>query len=65
MSQFFWTAGHLGWAFFALLLFTGIWWLAADLAWRLKQARLKRLAMWAGLGWIAGLVLIFGVAGAW
>lgn len=58
MSEFFWTAGRLGWGFFSLLVFTALWWLLTDLLWRLKDMRTARLlALMAG-GWIVGAGLI-------
>lgn len=65
MTQFFWSSGHLGWAFFLLLVFTGLWWLLVDLAWRLWTVRATCLAAWTGLGWLAGVVLIVVVARVW
>lgn len=58
MSSFWWTGGHLGWAAFALILFTGVWWLLADLYWRLVTMRASRLAIMIGIGWLIGVGLI-------
>jgi hypothetical protein len=51
MNGFLWSSGHLGWGVFSLLVFTVLWWLFADLAWRLKKVR---------LGWFVGVM-----AAAW
>lgn len=59
MNGFFWTSGHLGWGFFALVLFTGLWWLLSDLVWRLKSVGIGRLAGVMLIGWIIGVGLIF------
>src|SRR5690348_1000967 len=45
MSAFFWTSGHLGWGVFAVAVFSGLWWLLADLVWRLISIRIGRLAV--------------------
>lgn len=68
MTAFFWSAGHLGWGFFALLVFSGLWWLAYDLVWRLRDMPGARLATRMGAGWIVGVALILLVswlAGGW
>lgn len=63
MNGFLWSSGHIGWGVFALAVFTGLWWLAADLAWRLKNTRIIRLAAVMSAGWIVGALLI--VLGFW
>jgi hypothetical protein len=58
MSGFFWTSGHLGWGIFAIVVFTGLWWLLADLVWRLKSVRIRQLAVTMLIGWMVGVGLI-------
>lgn len=58
MNGFFWTSGHLGWGIFALVVFSGLWCLVSDLAWRLLAVRARRLAFALGVGWVAGVALI-------
>lgn len=58
MSGFFWTSGHLGWGIFALIVFTGLWWLLADVYWRLKNTRIGGLVIAMGVGWLIGAGLI-------
>lgn len=58
MTGFLWASGHLGWGIFALAFFTGLWWLLADLYWRLKNTRFARLLMTLAAGWIIGAGLI-------
>lgn len=60
MNGFFWTSGHLGWGFFALAVFTGLWCLLSDLVWRLRSVGIGRLAVAMSVGWIigAGLILL-------
>lgn len=59
MNEFFWTSsGHLGWGIFALVVFTGLWWLLSDLVWRLRNVRIGRLAVAMSIGWIIGVGLI-------
>lgn len=52
MNSFFWVSGHIGWLFFAILVFSGLWLLLSDLIWRMKSARSGRIpavmcALWA------------------
>lgn len=63
MSEFLWTSGHLGWGIFALAVFSALWWLLADLCWRLTATRFARLAALLGAGWVVGVGLI--VLGWW
>jgi hypothetical protein len=58
MNAFFWTSGHLGWGIFAFVVFTGLWCLLTDLAWRLRNVRIGRLAFAMSIGWIIGVGLI-------
>ncbi len=58
MNQFFWTSGHLGWGFFALVVFTGLWWLLSDMVWRLKNVKIGQLALGMLGGWLIGVALI-------
>lgn len=58
MNAFFWTSGHLGWGIFALVVFTGLWWLLSDLVWRLSSVKIGRLAVALAIGWSIGVGLI-------
>lgn len=58
MSAFFWASDHLGWGVFAIVVFTGAWWLLVDLVWRLKTVRIVNLAVFAAAGWLVGIGLI-------
>lgn len=58
MSGFFWISGHLGWGIFALLLFTGLWWLLSDLVWRLSRVRIRQLVVLMAGGWLGGFAVI-------
>lgn len=58
MNAFFWTSGHLGWGVFAVAVFSGLWWLLADLVWRLISTRIGRLVVVLAGGWVVGVGLI-------
>ena len=58
MSTFAWSAGHLGWGLFALLVFSGVWLLVTDLVWRLRSIAIRRLLTLMACGWVVGVVLI-------
>ena len=59
MNGLLWTSGHLGWDIFALIVFTGLWCLLADLVWRLQSVKIGRLAAAMTIGWIIGIGLIW------
>lgn len=58
MKGSIWESGHLGWGIFALIVFTGLWWLLSDLVWRLRSVRIGWLAIIMSIGWLAGVGLI-------
>ena len=59
MNEFFWSSGHLGWGFFALVVFTGLSWLLSDFVWRSTSAKIGRLSVAMSIGWVIGVGLIF------
>lgn len=61
MTGFVWASGHLGWGIFALVVFTGLWLLLADLYWRATDVRITRLGVAMGAGWAIGVAVIFAV----
>lgn len=63
MNDFFWVSGHLGWELFAVIVFTGLWWLVADVFWRMKRMARARFARLVCIGWLAGIGLI--LLGCW
>lgn len=58
MSEFFWTSSHLGWCIFALVVFTCLCLLLADLVWRLTRVGVRRLAVAMVSGWLIGFGFI-------
>lgn len=58
MNGFLWSSGHIGWGVFASVVFSGLWWLFADLVWRLTSTRIARLAAAMVAGWVVGVCLI-------
>ncbi|WEN15369.1 hypothetical protein PY254_01425 [Rhodanobacter sp. AS-Z3] len=64
MTTFFWSAGHFGWLFFGIVVFSILCLLAADVAWRLVSMSSRKLLAITALVWAAGvtaLVLILNV----
>lgn len=58
IGNFFWASDHLGWGIFAVFVFTGVWWLLADLVWRLTPIRIVKLAAFAVGAWLSAVGLI-------
>jgi len=58
VNGFLWASGHLGWPLFALIVLTGLCWLAMDLVWRLTSIGVRRLAATAFVVWIVGMAVI-------
>lgn len=58
MKEIFWDSGHLGWGIFALVVFSGLWLLFADLGWRLLVMKSRRLLALLGMGWLIGVMVI-------
>lgn len=68
MSGFFWGFGHLGWGVFSLAVFTCLWWLLVDVAWRTSKMRISAFLMKMAAGWMVGAGLIlasFCLFNAW
>ncbi len=58
MSGFLWESGHLGWGIFAVVVFSGLWVVLADLCWRLTDIRFRRLLATMAAGWAIGVALV-------
>lgn len=58
MSNFFWASDHLGWGVFAVIVFTAVWWLLADVVWRLTTVRIVTLAALAAGTWLSAVGVI-------
>lgn len=58
MSAFFWTSGHLGWGFFALLVFSVLWFLLTDFFWRKRKRHIAWFLVEMAAGWLAGVLLL-------
>lgn len=64
MSSFFWASDHVGWLFFAILVFSGLWLLLSDLIWRMKSARSGRIAAVMCALWAVVVVVMIWAARA-
>lgn len=58
VNDFFWSSGHLGWGVFAVVVFSGLWLLLADVIWRLRNIKIRRFAAIMAMGWLVGSLLI-------
>ena len=58
MTSVFWSHGHLGWPFFAVLVYSALCLLAGDIIWRLVPAPSRKIHAAMALVWVAGTVAI-------
>ncbi len=58
MTSFFWSNGHLGWAFFGVLVYSVLCLLAGDIVWRLTPAPFRKILGVMALVWAAGIVVL-------
>lgn len=62
MMDWFWHDGHLSWPLFAVLVYTSLIVLGADLVWRTTSGSTRKLALLVALVWLLGVVSIYGLA---
>jgi hypothetical protein len=62
MPAWLYVDGHIGWALFIGLVYSGLCVLATDYAWRCVTMRGTRLFATAGMFWIAGLIVLLALA---
>lgn len=55
MTSFLWSDGHIGWPLFGILVFSGLWLLVTDIAWRVVRAPARTLFTCAGVIWVIGI----------
>lgn len=63
MIEFFWTSNHIGWLFFAILVFSGLWLLLSDLVWRAKSMRFGWVPLVMSGVWAIVITLMVWVTG--
>lgn len=62
MMEWFWNDGHLSWPLFAVLVYTSLLVLGADLVWRTTSGSTRKLALLVASVWLLGVVSIYGLA---
>lgn len=62
MMDWLWHDGHLSWPLFAVLVYTSLIILGADLVWRTTSGSTRKLALWVASVWLLGVVSIYGLA---
>ena len=58
MMSFFWSNGHLGWAFFGVLVYSVLCLLTGDIVWRLIPAPFRKILAVMALVWASGVVAL-------
>lgn len=55
MTRFFWSAGHIGWPLFGLIVFSVLCLLTVDVIWRALKVSFRKLLIGAIVVWVIGV----------
>lgn len=58
MTSFFWSAGHFGWFFFGIVVFSVLCLLATDIVWRVMPTSFRKLLSIAAIVWLVGVATL-------
>jgi len=58
MTSFFWSAGHIGWFFFGVLVFSVLCLLVTDIVWRMRPTSSRKLLSITTMLWAAGVLAL-------
>jgi hypothetical protein len=58
MTPFLWSAGHLGWSLFGIVVLSFTSLLVADIVWRRVRLPFWKLLVVVGSVWLAGVVAL-------
>jgi hypothetical protein len=58
MTTFFWSQGHLGWAFFGIVVYSVLCLLVCDVVWRVTPTPFRKILSAAAAAWLAGVVVL-------
>ena len=58
MTPFVWSEGHIGWPLFSILVFSGLYLLVTDIAWRLVRVPARSLLICACVIWLVGVACL-------
>lgn len=61
MTPFFWSAGHIGWPIFGIIVFSAVCILGSDIVWRLVRVSFRKLLLCTGVIWVAGVVIFMAL----
>lgn len=57
MTPFVWSAGHIGWPLFGILVFSGLCLLLTDIVWRTVRMSFRNLFLCAAGVWAVGIAI--------
>lgn len=57
MTPFVWSAGHIGWPLFGILVFSGLFLLVTDIVWRTVRMPFGKLFLCASVIWAVGIAI--------
>jgi len=57
MTPFVWSAGHIGWPLFGILVFSALCLLATDIVWRTTRTSFRKLGACVALTWMIGITM--------
>lgn len=60
ISDFVWSAGHIGWPLFSIIVFSVLWLIATDVVWRIVRISFRNLLIRAVLAWMIGVAVVVG-----
>lgn len=58
MTSFFWSAGHISWPFFGIVVFSVLCLLATDIVWREVPTSSRKLLSTVSIVWVAGVAAL-------
>lgn len=61
MTPFLWSAGHIGWPIFGIVVFSAVCILVSDVVWRIVQVSSRKLLLSSCAIWVAGVVIFMAL----
>ena len=62
MMPFFWSAGHFGWPFFGIIVFSVLCLVVTDIVWRVVPTSVHKLLAVVAVVWATGVGLLIALS---